>query len=160
MATVTVTYATPVALTWTPASLASGSYDGSASVTNTSNKYVDAMIGGFITTGTSPTVNKIIEIYAYASWDGGTTFTAGMSGSDGGTPGTNEESQLILLTAIPTDATSDHKYEWGPVSIASAFGGTMPEDWGLVVYHDTAVNLNSTAGNQEAKYTGIKFDVS
>ena len=151
-----IVYATSAALTWTPASLASGSYDGSLAVDNSSNLYIDALVGGFITTGTTPTTAKKIDIYAYATWDGGTTYTAGMAGTDGDSPDTGEEDQLVFLGSIATDATSDHRYEFGPYSIADAFGA-MPEKWGLVVYHDTAVALNATAGNQEAKYTGITY---
>ena len=152
-----IVYATPAALTWTPASLASGSYDGSLAVDNSSNNYIDALVGGFITTGTTPTTAKRIDIYAYATWDGGTTYTAGMAGTDGDTPDTGEENQLVFLGSIATDATNDHRYEYGPFSIAGAFGGVMPEKWGLVAYHDTAVALNATTGNHEAKYTGITY---
>lgn len=149
----TITYGTATALTWTPASLATATYDGSAAVNNSGGD-LDHIVGGYITTGTTPTTAKTITIYAYASWDAGTTYTAGMPGTDGGTPDTGEEDQLIPIATIATDATSDHQYEWGPVSIVSVFG-QMPEYWGLVVYHDTAVNLNATAGNHEAKYTGV-----
>lgn len=154
----TILYATSTALTWTPASLANSSYDGSASVTNTTNKYIDVLVGGKITTGTTPTVDTLIQIFAYGSWDGGTTFTAGISGSDGGTPGTGEENLLKLVDVIKVDATSDHTYEWGPVSLAQVFGGLLPEDWGLVVYNGTGVAFNSTAGNFETKYTGVKYN--
>jgi len=151
------TYATPVALTWTPASLASGSYDGSLAINNGSDKYGDVTVGGFITAGTTPTSGKKIDIFAYGSWDAGTTYTAGMPGTDGGTPDTGEEDQLVHLGTIIIDGTSDHRYEYGPFSIAAAFGGIVPEKWGLAVYQDTAKALNATAGNHEAKYTGITY---
>ena len=158
MGDISIAYATPAALTWTPAGLATATYDGSGSITNTTNKYIDVLVGGFITTGTTPTVATLIQILAYGSGDGGTTFTAGMSGSDGGTPDAGEEGLLRLIEAIKVDATSDHRYEWGPVSLAQAFGGILPEDWGLVVYNNTGVAFNATAGNFETKYTGIKYN--
>lgn len=160
LATVTQTYASPATITWTPASLADGSYDGSAKVDNGINKYVDVLVGGFITTGTSPTATNLILLYLYATWDNGTTFTAGVSGSDGGTPDAGEEQNLVLVTVIEVDGTNDHRYEYGPFSVASFFGGRMPEEWGLVVKNNSGAALNSAAGNHEAKYTGIEYDVT
>ena len=37
----------------------------------------------------------------------------------------------------------------------AAFGGVVPKNHGLFVTHDTAVNLNSTAGNHSFSYTGV-----
>ena len=60
-------YGTATALTHTPASLATGTYDASAAVDNESNLYDDVIVGGFITTGTSPTTGKKIQIFLFAS---------------------------------------------------------------------------------------------
>ncbi len=152
----TITYATPVALTHTPASLGDGSFDGSLAVDNGTNLYLDALVGGFLTTGTSPTSGEAILIYLYGTWDNGTTYTAGMDGTDGDAPDAGEEDNLVLIKTIVVDGTSDHRYEWGPVSVASAFGGIIPEEWGIVLKNDSGVTLNATAGNHETKYTGIK----
>jgi len=156
MATSSIAYATAGTVTWTPASLADGSYDGSASVTNAVTLYMDVAVGGFITAGTSPTAGTI-DIYAYGTWDGGTTFTAGMAGTDGDSPDTGEEGNLFFVASITNDTTSNHQYEWHCPSLAAVFGGVLPEDWGLVVHNQSNVALNATAGNHEAKYTGINF---
>lgn len=151
-------YASAVALTWTPEGLGSSTYDASAAVDNTSNLYTDVLVGGKITTGTSPASGGVITIYAYGSWDG-TNYSAGISGSDGGTPGTGEEAliQLYRVATIAVDATSNHTYEWGPVSLAQVFGGVLPPKWGLVVYNGTSVALNATGSNHETKYTGLTY---
>lgn len=152
-------FGTSTALTLTLASLASDTNlvagRESTAVDNTTDLFVDVQVGGKVTTGTSPTAARQIEIWAYGSYDG-TTYTAGATGSDANfAPIVEEKRQLRLLTVIDTTATSNVTYEWGPVSIAQAFGGYVPKKWGLYVVHNTAVNLNATGSNHEAKYTGI-----
>lgn len=159
MATVTVNYAARATVTWTPESLANGSNDFSAVVDNTSNKYVDVLVSGKITTGTTPTVNTVLTIYAYAE-DGNGQYTAGVSGSDGGTAGANELTQLAVIATIVVDATSNHTYEWGPVGLAQFFGGVLPPKWGIGILNGSGAALHATAGNQVTSYQGIKYDVA
>lgn len=119
---------------------------------------IDAMVGGFVTTGTSPTASRQIEIWAYGSYDG-TSYGGGCSGTDGNrTPEGSQKSQLKLLTVIPTTNASNQKYTWGPYSVAEAFGGLMPAKWGVFVVHNTGVNLNSTGGNHEVKHNPVKYE--
>ena len=161
MTTATINYTASVAMTHTLASLATDTsliagrqstvHDNSAS-----DLFVDAHVGGKITTGTSPTASKQIEVWAFGSYDG-TTYGAGAGASDANFSPTGEKTQMTLLKVIPTDSTSNHTYEWGPFSIAQAFGGVLPRKWGIFVVHNTGVNLNSTGGNHETKYTGIKY---
>lgn len=157
MATVSMNFASAATITITIASLADASWRQSNNVSNASNLYVDAHIGGLITTGTSPTANEAIYVYAYATWDGGSNYTAGASGSDAAYTADGEEGLLALLQVIEVDATSDQAYAWGPVSVADAFG-SMPSHWGVVVRNETGAALNSTGGNHEIKFTGIKLD--
>lgn len=157
MATVSINYAARAALTWTPEGLANATLDFSAAVDNTSNKYVDALVSGKLTTGTTPTVNTTVTLYAYGE-DGNGQYTGGVSGSDGGTPGAGEEKQIPIIAVIVVDATSNHTYEWGPISLAQVFGGVLPPKWGIGVLNSTAVAFNATGGNFVTSYQGIKFD--
>src|SRR6476661_1912817 len=85
---------------------------------------IDALVGGKVTTGTSPTDQRQIEVWAYGSYDDA-SFTGGATGSDANlTP--SVKPLMRLLQVIPTDATSNKTYTWGPFSVAQAFGGTMP----------------------------------
>jgi len=160
MATVTPSYGTSAALTITLASLASDASliagREATAIDNTTDLAIDSIVGGKVTTGTSPTASKQIEVWADGSYDG-TTFSAGATGTDANFSPTGEKTQLKLLQIIPTDATSNHTYEWGPFSIAQAFGGTMPKKWGIFIVHNTGVALNATAGNHEVKYTPVKY---
>lgn len=162
MATLTINYAgaSGTAITWTLTSLANGSWRESSSVDNTTNKYVDALVGGSVQTGTTPTANTNIDIYVYGQYDGSAEFTAGATGSDAAYTADGEETLLRHIGSITVDATSDQDYEWGPWSVATAFGGVMPQRWGLVAENNTGSTLNATGTNNETVYTGIKYDVA
>lgn len=163
MATTTLNYAATAGITCTMTSLANGSYRQSAVIDNSSAKFDDALIGGSIQTGTTPTAGGTIEIWAYGERDdgGGTSqYTAGASGSDAAYTADGEEDELFPIYAITVDATSDQDYEFGPIAIARVFGGILPRKWGVVVKNNTGVALNATGTNNELRYTGIKHDVA
>lgn len=159
MATQTVSYSARAALTWTPEGVANASYDFSAAVDNTTNKYVDVLVSGKLTTGTSPTASTSITLYVYGE-DGNGQYTGGVSGADGGTPGAGEQTQLPIIAVIPTDSTSNHTYEYGPIGIAQFFGGVLPPKWGIGILNSSGVALNATAANQVCSYQGIKYDIA
>ncbi|HEY6924757.1 MAG TPA: hypothetical protein VI653_14885 [Steroidobacteraceae bacterium] len=159
MATQTISYGTKTDLTWTPASLANGSYDFSAAIDNSTDLAVDGLVSGKITTGTSPTTGNTITLYLYGE-DGNGQYTAGLSGSDGGTPGAGEQTQLPILTVIPVDSTSNHTYEYGPIAVAQFFGGILPRKWGVGCLNSTGVALNATAGNHVCSYQTVKYTVA
>lgn len=152
---VTYSGASGTAITFTLANLGNGSWRQSTAVNNTSNLYDDALVGGSVQTGTSPTAGGTIDIYAYGQYDGSTEFTAGASGTDGAYTADGEESQFKRVATITVDGDSNIDYEWGPVSIAAVFGGVLPQRWGLVAENNTGVALNSTGTNNETLYTGI-----
>jgi hypothetical protein len=161
MTTASPVYGTPTAMTITLASLASDAtlVAGRASTAldqKDSLDAIDVLVGGKVTTGTSPTATRQIEIWAYASYDD-TEFSGSATGSDANlTPDAKEN--LRPLHIIPTVATSDKTYKWGPFSIAQAFGGTMPVQFGIYIVHNTGVNLNSTGSNHEVVYTAVKYE--
>lgn len=157
-----------VDLTITLASLASGSAgvftagQESTAVDNTSNLDLDHLLSGKITTGTSPTASRLINVYAYANLSSATgtpTYPDVLDGTDSAETFTSANvmnSAVKFVASITVDATSDRAYYFGPVSIASLFGGVLPKFWGVYVAHDTAVNLNATAGNHKLSYERIQ----
>lgn len=158
------------ALTITLASLASSATlvagRESTVVDNTSNLFVDAILSGRITTGTTPTVDKAIEVWLFGStrvvsstfsYPTATATQLG-SGDAAATFGSvAQKNNLRLAWVSSNSATSDVALAIGPVSVAAAFGGVMPLKWGVFVTHSTGVNLNATAGNHFLHYSGIKF---
>lgn len=157
MTTTSMNYAAAVNVTLTQESLANGSWRQSTVVDNTSNLYVDVLLGGIVRTGTSPTADATIDIYIYASYDG-VNYTAGASGSDAAYTADGEENLFKKIETIIVDGTSDQYYVWGPVSVAALFGGTMPSKWGVVIENNSGSTLNATVGNNETQFIGIKFD--
>lgn len=151
-----LTYSAAQTVTITLTSLANSAWRQSAVVDNTSNLYVDALIGGSIQVGTSPTTQTTINIYAYGTFDG-TNYTGGASGSDAAYTADGEETRFKLLESIVVDNTSDQDYVWGPTSVcAQANWPVLPSKWGIVVSNATAVALNATGTNNICKFTGVK----
>jgi hypothetical protein len=160
MTTATPVYGSATAMTMTLASLASSTSDAGRESTAVDNKdtddAIDCLVGGKVTTGTSPVATRQIEVWLYGSYND-TDFSGGASGTDAAlTP--DFKGLLRLLVIIPTSATSDKAYRWGPYSVAQAFGGTMPVRWGVWITQNTNVNLNATAGNHEVVYIPVKYE--
>ena len=61
-----------------------------------------------------------------------------------------------LAAVMQVDATTSNvAYYFGPLSVASLFGGVVPKKFTVLVTHNTAVNLNSTGGNHEIDITPV-----
>jgi hypothetical protein len=121
----------------------------SAAIDNTTDKNLDYLISGKITTGTSPTASRSIQIWAIASFDG-TSWPDVFDGTDSdetiSLANVKTSSVCRLVDELSTTATSNEDYYFAGVSIARLFG-SVPPKFVLFVTHNTAVNLNSTAGN-------------
>jgi hypothetical protein len=157
MTTAAISYGTATAMTITLASLGSSTTAGREStvVDNTSTLAIDYIVGGKITTGTTPTANNVIEVWAYGTHDGA-EYTGSATGSDAALTPSNK-SLLKLIQIIQVTATSNVAHIWGPTSVANLFGGVCPSKWGIWVLNTSAVNLNATGGNHEAYYTAVKY---
>ena len=165
MATASINYSTATTIALSSVSLATSAtfIDGreSTEIDNTTNKYMNALVEGFVTTGTTPTVDTYIKLYVWASHTSLATAALDvLDGTDSAETFSSSEIQnsiLTLVRSIKVNATSDQKYHFKPFTIADIVG-EMPQYWGLYLAHDTVAALNSTAGNHEFKYTGIKYD--
>ena len=125
----------------------------STAIDNSSNLYTDYLGSGKVCTGTSPTTARSIEVWAVGSWDG-TNWPDAFAASDAGRTWTSADikaSSARLLGVMATDNTSNRTYHFGPVSVAGAFGGTLPPAFAVFVVHNTAVALNATAGNHQIR---------
>lgn len=153
-------YAASADLTITLASLATSSTlvagREATSISNTTNLYFDAIIGGRVTTGTTPTAGYI-EVWAVCRINGTPTWPDVFDGTDSAETVTSRDilaGHGRLLAAIPTDTTSDRAYYFSGISLRNAFG-EMPPEWTVFVTHNTAVNLNATGGNHYVSYVGV-----
>lgn len=164
-ANVKIAYASSAALTCTLASLATSSTfvagREATAIVNTSNSYVDYRVTAKITTGTSPTVDKEIRIYAYAVLDDTPTYPDTITGTDSAVTITNTyilQAGFILLGATSNSATSSVAYPIKCLTLAEAFGH-CPTRWGLFIAHSTAVNLHATGGNHVISQIGAYLTV-
>jgi len=159
MADIRLAYDTSFNATITLASLI---YDGnllqgreSAAITN-SNGYLDYLISGKITTGTSPGLG-IIEVWAVGSIDGTTwpdVFDGTESAETVSSPSVKNEI-CKCVSAIANYNISNYAQYFGPVSLASIFGGTLPKSFVIFVTNGSGVALNATSGNHQIRLTPV-----
>ena len=162
MASIKTAYGSSSDLTITLASLATDANllagRESTAVNNTSDLYLDFLLSGKITTGTSPTASKEIRIYVYGSYDDTPAYPDVFDGTDSAETVTSSDIRdagLKLAAITSTSSTSDRTYWFAPVSVASLFGGTLPKYWGVFVTHNTGVNLNATGSNHDLTITPV-----
>jgi hypothetical protein len=141
-------------ITCTLASLATNAARASTAIDNTSNLFLDALVFITIKTGAGSTsATGYVNVYAYGTSDGGTNYTESATGSDAGitlTVPTNL--RLIGSLNCVVNATT---YKSGPFSVAAAFGGALPDHWGIVIENKTGGTLDSTEGNFLKIYQGV-----
>ncbi len=146
------------ALTITLASLASSAgltagREGTA-YDNGTAKDPDQLVSGKITTGTSPTAGKTIELWIVAPIEDTPTWPDVFDGTDSDETVTSRDvlmSCARLAHVITVSATSNVTYPIAPFSIAQLFGGNAPKTWVPFVVHDTGVALNATGSNHEIR---------
>ncbi len=135
----------------------------SGEIDNTTNLFIDALVKGKVTVGTSPSANSTaIQIYVWGSDESlGTTPIDVLDGVDSDETLTNTgilNNALAFAYSIPLlQNTSDITYDITPFSVKELFGGVMPKFWGLFVAHDTTVNLNAT-NDDLFSYNGVTFE--
>jgi len=157
MANIKIFYGTASDATITLASLASDTNllagRESTAIDNTSGLNLDFLISGKVTTGTSPTAAKQIEVWAVGSWDG-TNWPDVFDGTDSAETVTSVDIKNAIcrnVTIMATSATSNVAYFFGPVSLATVFGGVVPPKVVIFVVHNTGVALNATSGNHQVR---------
>lgn len=136
----------------------------SAQIDNTADKYMDCLVSGFVSVGTTPTANTVIAVYVWgADTSLATTPINDLNGTDSTVSLTNtgilNALRLGASIAVPA-ATSDVQYAVLPFSVAALFGGAVPKFWGLFVTHNTVAALRATTNTNSFKYVGIKYDVA
>lgn len=139
------------AITCTITSLAnaSGPYGAgraSTAVDNTTNLFLDALVTVKVKTSASALANdKSVYVYAYGTTDGGTTYGDGITGSDAAFTATNPPN-LRLIGVINCVSTST-TYVSAAMSVAAAFGGVLPDHWGIFVVNFTGQTLDASVGS-------------
>lgn len=135
MATIKQLYGTSAqAITCTITTLASSATAcrASTAVDNTTNLFLDALVQLNVTLSATATANdKAVYVWAYGTADGGTTYTDGVTGTDAAF--TRTDPPNLRLIGVLSTPTASNSYKSGPMSVAAAFGGILPDHWGVVV---------------------------
>jgi hypothetical protein len=130
----------------------------------TANPAVDYLVACKITTGTTPVVNTVINVYIYAAQDGDApTYPDVFDGTDSteSIATTYVRDAVVRYAAsVVVDATSNITYWIAPFSVAALYGGVLPKRWGMFVAHNTGVNLHATGSNHILTYTPVYFNVA
>lgn len=134
------------------ASLASGAWRQSLFVDNTTNDFLDVWVQ--VNAKTGGTAAGTVDLWLYASIDGGTTYTDGASGADAAFTATDTPQIFLGRLQTPTATTQYHSSLF---SVQQAFGGNVPPRWGLLVHNTNGGALDSTAGNFLEQYFGLTY---
>ena len=142
-------------LTITLNALADDAKRESTAVDNATNCFLDAFVQVKIATNTSAdsTGDQCVYVYAYGTTDGGTSYSGNAAGSDGAFGADPQQLNNCRLIGVIHAPTQNKIYESDAMSVASAFGGILPQRWGIIVHNKTGQTLK--AGDCSAFYQGL-----
>jgi hypothetical protein len=124
-------------ITCTFTSLGGSSQRCSLAVASASGSSLEVFVGVEATTG--PGGAGSVNVYGYGTANGGTNYTDGVPGTDSAVVLTSPPNVRIIGTInCPSSGSS---YIGGPFPLSLAFGGTMPDHWGIVVENATGTSL-------------------
>lgn len=159
MSDIKIAYGTEAqAVTCTLLSLASSATAGREStvIDNTANKYLDALVSvsAKLLTGT-PVNDKAIYVFGYGTVDATTpVYPDKVTGIDAAIT-LDDPTQLPLIGTIYATVTGGLTFKGGPWSVARAFGGVLPQKWGIVVRNYTGFALSAVEADHKKIYQGV-----
>ena len=142
------------ALSITLASLANGSARQSAEVSNASDLFLDVLVTIKLKSATVGVSQAgYATVYAFGTTDGGTTRTEGAGSGDAAITLVNPTNlrMIGMLNMVGTSVT----YVAGPFSVAQAFGGVLPEKWGIVIENSSGAAFTATGSDHAVTYQGV-----
>lgn len=133
-------------ITCTLTSLANNGQRGSAAIDNTTNLFLHALVFLKIKSASASTSSTgYVNVYAYGTADGGTTYSDAVTGTDAGQTLTSPPNlRLIGTMNMVANAVT---YDAGPFDVATAFGGVLPDHWGIVVENKSGAAFDGTVAS-------------
>lgn len=157
MSDIKTAFVSAATITCTLTSLASSGTAGreTATVDNSSNKYLDALVTCKIKTQNSGSIAAPSAVFVWlaASIDTGTEWPDAITGADAAIT-FNNPTQLKLLGTIYVAAINTI-YKGGPWSVAALFGGRLPEKWSLAIQNNCGTALTATSTDHTVRYQGV-----
>lgn len=129
-----------------------------AAIDNSSNKYLDYLISGYIKVHASnaPTANTYIQLWAVPELDDSTwpsPFDGTLAARAFTYAGQRDASAVQINAALVTNV-ANITYPFGKRSLAELFGGSCPRKTQLWVVHNTGQNL-AADGNHALYVQGV-----
>lgn len=149
MAEVKNKYAAKATITITLTSLANDAARESTALDNTTTLYLDALVR--VKTNGQAGGTGLLDLYVYTAL-GDTTYSDGATGTDAAFTAANRRNSRYLGSVQLNAATP---VVFGAFSLAAAFGGTMPDKWGLIAINKSGAALSATAGDHVLEYEGV-----
>lgn len=138
--------------TFTLNSLGSASVRASTAIDNSTTLFEDILVQLTIASNSAGvSATGIVNVYATGSTDGGATYGEGATGTDGSLT-LSSPPNLTLIATINVNQTS-HTYKSSPISVARAFGGTLPQKIVIVVQNSSGAAL--AASGNSMTYQGV-----
>lgn len=141
-------------ITITVASLPNLAARASTAINNATTLALDALVFFRLRTASAlVSATGFIEGYAYGSADGGASYTEGATGTDAAITLTSPPNvrPIGIINAVAPNVT----YLAGPVSVAAAFGGVLPERWGIILRNNTGAALQSVSADHAVFYQNV-----
>lgn len=127
-----------------------------AAIDLTATNALDWAVDGFLTVGTTPTVNTIIEVHLVGSMDG-TNWPDNFGAADAARTITSATIKGLICRPVaiitPVAAVSDRRYNFGPINLRDLFGFSLPRRVAPFVSHSTVAAFNATGGNHLIQIT-------
>jgi hypothetical protein len=143
------------AIAITLASLASGAARQSSVLDNTSLLYLDALVQLVLKSGVSGvSATGFVNVFAFGTSDAATPTYGENAGASDAAITLVSPTNLRLIGSINVVANAT-TYKSNPMSVAAAFGGVLPEKWGIVIDNESGAALDSTEGNHKKVYQGL-----
>lgn len=142
-------YAAKATVTVTLTSLANGAARESTVIDNTTNKYRDYLLR--VQTNGQASGTAQLNIYVYSAL-GDTTYTDGATGTDAAFTAASRLNAPFLGFVQMNSATA---VTAGAFSVASAFGGTLPDKFGFLFVNNSGAALSATAGQHVVEVEGV-----
>lgn len=138
----------------------------SAAIDNGTTEYVDVYLAGTFTTHASNRQAGSINIWAYAALNDTPTWPDLFSAGTEGTEGTatvhdteQRDSGMRFVASITVDNGASEVYTFQPVSIASLFGGILPDQFAIFVSQNAATTTAAglAAAGSALYYTPVHY---
>lgn len=158
MAVVNLKYAgsTATAVTCTLTSLANTAARQSTAIDNTTSLNVDYLLR--VKTNGQASGTATLDVYVYGAAEGTTpVYSDGATGTDGTITATSVQNSRLLGSVQMNAATA---VTWGPMSVAAAFGGTLPPKFGFIFINNSGAALSATSADHSIVVQGVAATVA